>query len=557
MRETAEKGRRDPRKPVLVILTLLTVGQVAATHFVPRSFSLSVINDTLEFLFISSAVFVFLLNASVTTKQVRLFWTFLAASWGTRLVVQVMWMYFELVLRREAPNPFVGDILLFLCNIPVLAALLLQPALDQLERRKSTSLIDFLLLLLWWLYLYLFFVIPWQYIVPDEAHYGGSYNVLAGFLDAALLLALGFEWAHRSGRRRWFYTVFIGSQLLLALGAYLANRGIDQHMYYPGSWYDLPYSIALASATVVGLIGYGLMPDDAQRGRPMPLIQLGVGAVLSLPVITLWTFLTSNAPPPVARFREFVAQGTVFAMASLLFARQRQLRAELARANQVLQEASLTDPLTGARNRRFFDETIPSDTSHAIRSHASVRPTSGRDLIFYMVDLDCFKEVNDRHGHQAGDQVLKQVTNRIATVTRSSDILVRWGGDEFLIVSRYADRKEADLFASRILNAIGGSNIPISLDGITVQQTCSIGWAAFPWYPSEPDGVSMEAVLSLADRAVYEAKATGGNRGVGVLPCKEGHQGFIAVAGDNSAEYTVQVTCVLGPALTGHIVVAG
>ena len=98
----------------------------------------------------------------------------LAACWGVTLVAQAMWMYFDLVLRKEAPNPFVGDILLFLSNIPFLAALLLQPHLDPVKDRESKGTVDFLLLLLWWLYLYLFFVVPWQYVVLDEAKYGSE-----------------------------------------------------------------------------------------------------------------------------------------------------------------------------------------------------------------------------------------------------------------------------------------------------------------------------------------------------------------------------------------------
>ena len=215
----------NPRKLLLALVALLTLTQVAATFLVPRSFSLSAINDSAELVLILSAVFAFLLNANVSTKQVRLFWILLAASWGTRIVVQAMWMYFELVLRKEAPNPFVGDILLFLSEIPILAALLLQPALDQAERRKSTSRVDFLLLLLWWLYLYLFFVIPWQYVAPNEGRYGWNYNQLSGCLDVVILLTIAFQWAHRSGQRRWFYTAFFGSQLLLAIAAYVANLG--------------------------------------------------------------------------------------------------------------------------------------------------------------------------------------------------------------------------------------------------------------------------------------------------------------------------------------------
>src|ERR1035437_7892115 len=105
-------------------------------------------------------------------------------------------MYSDLVLIKEVPNPFVGDILLWLSNIPVLAALLLQPHRDPMEGRKSMGLVDFLLLLVWWLYLYLFFVIPWQYVALDEAAYGQNYDWLNGLLHPVLLLTLAFLWSH-------------------------------------------------------------------------------------------------------------------------------------------------------------------------------------------------------------------------------------------------------------------------------------------------------------------------------------------------------------------------
>lgn len=546
-RSNIDRSTRDSLKQLLAFVVLLGLIQLAATLFVPRSFSLSLINDSVDLLLILSAVFVFSLNASVSTQKVRLFWILLAASWGARIVVQAMWMYFELVLRREAPNPFVGDVLLFLSEIPVLAALLLQPGLDQVERRKATSRVDFLLLLLWWLYLYLFFVVPWQYVAPNEGRYGWNYNQLSGCLDVVILLTIAFQWAHRSGQRRSFYTVFFGSQLVLAIAAYVANLAIDRHIYYPGSWYDLPYAAALASVTIVGLVGFGLTPDKGRRGKALPLNQLGVVAVLSLPVITAGTMLASNAPLRVVRFREFIAQVTVFVMTSLLFVRQSQLRAELARSTRAHQEASLSDPLTGARNRRFFDETISSDTSQIVRSYATAPNIDGRDLIFYMVDLDRLKEVNDAYGHHAGDNVLKEVTNRIAAVIRSSDVLVRWGGDEFLIVSRYADRREAEAFAVRILMAVGTSDIAVQGDGVAVRQTCSIGWAAFPWHPDDPRAVSIEVVLSLADRGAYEAKAAGRNRAIGVLPAKDSSLFFVTGAEDHSVKYPVQITSVDGP----------
>lgn len=532
------------------LVVCLTLGQAVATFLVSRSFSLTFLNDSIQFLLMLSAVVVFSLNASKSPEQARLFWGLLAAGWGVRIIGQTMWMYFDLVLRKEAPNPFVGDILLFLSNIPVLAALLRQPHMDRAEVRKSTNTVDFVLLLLWWLYLYLFFVIPWQYVVLDEAKYGWYFDRLSASLSFTLLLTAGFLWKHSTARWRWFYGSFFAAQLLLTVSAYLANQAIDRHAYYPGSLHDLPYSVALALITGAGLVGRNLIkisPAVKKGVTALPLIRLGVLAVLSLPLITALTILNPDTPLAVSRFREMAVLGTVFVMAALVFRRQDQLRKELANANQLFKEASLTDPLTGTSNRRFFDATISSDASQILRSHASPQQGTPPDLIFYMVDLDGFKEVNDRYGHNAGDLVLREVTNRIGSVIRTSDTLIRWGGDEFLIVSRHANRADAASFASRILVAMGGSNVALPGHRIEFQQTCSIGWAAFPWLLREPDSVSVESVLALADRGVYEAKTAGRNRAIGVSPSDETSRFYIAAAGERVDRYSVQTDCVMGP----------
>src|ERR1017187_3574796 len=230
----------DPRHHLslwIACLGFLTLGQIAATVFLPRSLSLTLLNDVIEFLLILSALLVFLVNASASPRPTRLFWMLLAAGWGVTLVAQAIWMYFDLVLRKEAPNPFVGDILLFLSNIPFLAALLLQPHLNSDENHKAEGSVDFLLLLLWWLNLYLFFVVPWQYVVLDEARYGSTYNRLNGWLDVVLLLTLGFLWSRTFGRQKWFYASFFGAQLLITVSGYVANQAIEKHVYYAGSWY--------------------------------------------------------------------------------------------------------------------------------------------------------------------------------------------------------------------------------------------------------------------------------------------------------------------------------
>ncbi len=222
--------------------------------------------------------------------------------------------------------------------------------------------------------------------------------------------------------------------------------------------------------------------------------------------------------------------------------------AELERLNQELREASLTDPLTGTRNRRFFQVTIEGDTRQAIRSYLTDKTPEGgrnRDLIFYIVDADFFKEINDVYGHAAGDELLGEMTRRIQSAIRMSDVLVRWGGEEFLVVSRYTERSEATTLASRILHMVGNEPFDLKHAGVSVRRTCSIGWAAFPWFCTAPDAVSYEVVVELADQALYAAKQCGRNRAVGMLP-REGDvsNGVRRVSPENVS--ATQIT-TLGP----------
>ena len=194
--------------------------------------------------------------------------------------------------------------------------------------------------------------------------------------------------------------------------------------------------------------------------------------------------------------------------------------AELAQANRELQHASLCDPLTGVRNRRFFQSTILADASQASRAY---RDGTGnysrdhRDLIFFLIDIDHFKEVNDQHGHDAGDRMLIEIARRLNRVVRESDHLVRWGGEEFLVVCRSAERADAPLMAGRILRAISGAEFDLGNER-QMSRTCSVGWAPLPWLPLECAELSVDEVLRLADRGLYLAKERGRNRAVGLVP---------------------------------------
>ena len=199
-----------------------------------------------------------------------------------------------------------------------------------------------------------------------------------------------------------------------------------------------------------------------------------------------------------------------------------QRSAELLQKNKELEQISLTDPLTSTRNRRYFYETIPTDQAQMLRSHQRFGdPRKGsaarRELIFVLVDIDRFKRVNDEMGHAAGDKLLQEVAKRIGSVMRRSDDLVRWGGEEFLLVCRTTDRENAGLLCTRVLEAV--RDLPFDVgNGVQLHKTCSIGWAPYPWVPGDTQMLTIDNVIELADKALYLAKREGRNRSYGLVP---------------------------------------
>jgi len=131
--------------------------------------------------------------------------------------------------------------------------------------------------------------------------------------------------------------------------------------------------------------------------------------------------------------------------------------------------------------------------------------------------MDFFKQVNDVHGHPAGDRLLQRVAERLSMVVRKSDVLVRWGGEEFLIMSRSTDPAGTPAFCDRILDVMAAEAFDLG-HGVSVRKTCSVGWAPFPWSRGAYEAICAEEAIELADTALYRAKAGGRNQGVGILP---------------------------------------
>ena len=174
--------------------------------------------------------------------------------------------------------------------------------------------------------------------------------------------------------------------------------------------------------------------------------------------------------------------------------------AQLEHANQQLKEASLTDPLTGLGNRRYLSEAM---AALATASKNDDRPLR---LALMVIDLDHLKPINDAYGHEAGDRVIVQIADILRRCCRTSDYIVRWGGDEFVIAYLDADLDTAAHLAEQIRSRIAKQIFRLA-DGKAARSSCSIGFCCYPFIESAPRFLSWEQTLAIADAGLNLSKS--------------------------------------------------
>ncbi|MGN6519676.1 MAG: ligand-binding sensor domain-containing diguanylate cyclase [Dokdonella sp.] len=193
---------------------------------------------------------------------------------------------------------------------------------------------------------------------------------------------------------------------------------------------------------------------------------------------------------------------------------------ELAAANARLEQAAVTDPLTGLMNRRYFALAAPTEAEHARRAP----PTHA--LLVVLLDVDHFKRINDECGHDAGDAVLAEIARRLLRVARAGDIVLRWGGEEFLLLLRDVERSAADEPLRGLLGELSSTPVQAGTHGLAV--TASIGAIAFP--PADAPSLGLELAIARADAALYRAKREGRARAMRVDPDGDGTPPCVCVS---------------------------
>jgi len=182
---------------------------------------------------------------------------------------------------------------------------------------------------------------------------------------------------------------------------------------------------------------------------------------------------------------------------------------ELIDALDALEKQSLTDQLTGIHNRHFLSKFMPQEVARLNRTFEQ-KHDELEQVSLMMVDIDFFKQVNDDFSHDAGDKVLVKFAHILVQTCRESDWVIRWGGEEFVIIARGLPRKDVENLAERVCQNVAKTQFDIGVDK-TISITCSIGIASFPFMAKNHKLLTWQQTLNFADTALYIAKNNGRN----------------------------------------------
>ncbi|TBW51262.1 diguanylate cyclase [Marinobacter halodurans] len=327
--------------------------------------------------------------------------------------------------------------------------------------------------------------LPYQlfYLFYDMALYWPVFSLNMLFM-AGYLAALGFNWGQRHTYSRNLVLINACTQILVV--TYFIGAAAGVHLFY----------YAIGSVLSLIFIRY--------RAGMLALL-LGVLVVLFL--VCQFAFAEAATPVPEPLVHWMFAVSVVGAMTlsgsfSYLFRKEiDHAEDQLIQSNRDLEKLSSTDKLTGLANRRSLDRFLNREWS---RSHQDQLPTS-----ILMCDVDCFKSYNDHYGHQAGDECLQAIAQALTDVVRRpTDLVTRYGGEEFAIVLPMTPETDAGVIAERLRARVESLAIPHARSEVAPVVTISVGLSTLAPAGEQP----MEQVLAQADSALYRAKREGRNQ---------------------------------------------
>jgi hypothetical protein len=309
------------------------------------SFPLTIFGDALPCALLIVAILAVRENFGFQRGALPVFWKLMAAGLVQMLLSQAYWFYYDSLRRYSTPSPVIGDTLFLLAHVFFLSAFALRPHSKAAGRDMRLRHLDFALLTLWWLALYAYFSLPWQFVVQDFSKYNPAYYLLALIQHLMIILGLIIGWKRSTGLWRTFYGSSIFLFVLIAGSSLLLEVTIDRGVYYSGGFFDTPFLLSLVLVTALAAFGPSLQPDEdkgpnREISQSLWTARIAMVAILSLPVIALFGSFEKNVPEDVAAFRLRLVFGAMLLLSSLVFWKLTLLARELRRLVR-LSQASL------------------------------------------------------------------------------------------------------------------------------------------------------------------------------------------------------------------------
>jgi signal transduction histidine kinase len=304
----------------------ITLAFSAVSLSAHRSVALAALSDILGLVLMLAGLAFALVNATDRPQQERSFWAAMALGFALWSANQGAWVYYECVLRRAVPDPFFFDIVLFFHMVPMIAAVAWRPDLAKKDSTVHLRVLNFFMLLGWWIFFYAFIVFPYQYVAFNVPFYNRYYDQLYAVENGLLLAVLGIAVWSSSGAWRRLYVNFFAAAALYAVNSQLLNRAVVRDAYYSGSAYDIPMigTLAWIAATVWAARKWDLKISEfrfnARWSNAIP--RIAMLAILSLPLLGLWTVLLDSSPGAARTFRIYAVLTAMLLLATFVFLRQ-------------------------------------------------------------------------------------------------------------------------------------------------------------------------------------------------------------------------------------------
>ena len=341
---------------VIGFLLLYTVVSLVARP----SFALTALSDISGTALCLAATATMIWAAWRNQGRTRWFWILLAVGTGMVGSNFAAWLYYEVFARRSTPDPFWADIPLFLQPVPMMAAAAMRPGSRQREQRFHLTTLNFLILLLWWVCVYMFLVYPNEYILPNKITFNSYYYSLF-ILEFSVLLAIlgGMALVAQGAWRKIYWHLFSACALYLLAYQWL-NAALERDEYYSGSFYDVPNYAAICWFILIAVRARNVPSEPLTEGErdhagDLPGI-LAALAVLSLPVMGLFELFLDPNGSALRPYRVSVIMAGILLMGVFAFLRQLLLNREMGRL--LLESRENFERLQRAQNQLMQKERL-------------------------------------------------------------------------------------------------------------------------------------------------------------------------------------------------------